>query len=179
MKSHFTHAECLGYAVFGIAMIISSLAWANGQEFFEPAHGKVDLAYVGRVRDINGRFLKGAEVVIWAPDVGLTFPAFTDGNGHYRSPDIGANIREVATTVDPKQLKVECALPGYEQVRPARIPNKAAGTVELNFTLRKVGSASAATSPAGSRSEDRPSHGWTWLVPTLLVIVVIGAAARR
>src|SRR5262249_29223574 len=50
-------ATLLGYAVFGAVLMLSSLAWANGQEFFEAPAGNVDLGYTGRVRDINGRFL--------------------------------------------------------------------------------------------------------------------------
>jgi hypothetical protein len=162
--------------VLAIGVITSSLAWANGQEFFDPgAEGKVDLVYVGRVRDVNGRHLKGAEVVIWSPEAGISFPAVTDASGAYRSPDVGASFKEIAAAVDPKKLKVECSLPGYEQVRPARIPRKTNGRVELDFVMRPVG-ASAAVASASQRGQ---AHGILWVVPGLLVLVIIGAAVRR
>jgi hypothetical protein len=174
MRRRSRRAACLAYVVFAAGAVTSTLAWANGQEFFEPgAGGKVDLVYVGRVRDVNGRFLKGAEVVIWSPEAGMTFPAVTDASGAYRSPDVGASLKEMAAAVDPRQLKVDCALTGYEQVRPARIPRKTNGRVELDFVMRPVG-ASAALASAPARG-----HGLLWVVPGLLVLVVIGAAVRR
>jgi hypothetical protein len=174
MRRRSRRAACLGYIVLAIGAITSSLAWANGQEFFDPGSGKVDLVYVGRVRDVNGRWLKGAEVVIWSLEAGMTFPAVTDAHGHYSSPDVGAGLRETAAAVDPKLLNIACALPGYEQVRPVRIPNKTSGRVEIDFVMRPVGAATAASAPEGGRP-----RGILWVVPGLLVLVVIGAAARR
>jgi hypothetical protein len=138
--------------------------------------GKVDLVYTGRVRDINGRFLPMAEVVIWSEELGLTFPSITDQNGHYRSPDVGAAIKEVASVVDAKGLKAACALPGYEQVRPIKIPNKAQGTIELNCILRKNGDAKAGFDQAEAK---RPTPALFWLVPVGLIAIVIGAAVRK
>jgi hypothetical protein len=160
--------------VIAIGAATASLAWANGQEFFDPgADTRIDLVYVGRVRDVNGRFLKGAEVVIWSPDAGMTFPALTDANGHYQSPDVGASLKEAAAAVEPKLLKVECVLPGYEQVRPARIPIKTHGRVEMDFVMRQRGTSSASAPERGQ------ANGIRWVVPGLLVFVVIGAAVRR
>jgi hypothetical protein len=172
----------IGCSVFASTLMLSGPAWANGQEFFEAPAGNVDLVYTGRVRDINGRFLSKAEVVIWSEELGLTFPSISDQNGHYRSPDVGSNIKEVASVVDPKGLKAACALPGYEQVRPLVIPNKAHGTIELNCVLRKAGSGGpGATAGESVRNEPtgKPTPGLFWLVPVGLVIVVIGAAARK
>ena len=167
-------AACLGYIVIAIGATTAGLAWANGQEFFDPAADtKIDLVYVGRVRDDSGRFLKGAEVVIWSPDAGMTFPALTDANGHYQSPDVGASLKEAAAAVDPKLLKVECVLPGYEQVRPARLPSKTHGRVEMDFIMRSARASAPASAP-----EPRQAHGILWVVPGLLVLV-IGAAVRR
>jgi hypothetical protein len=169
-------AACLGYIVIAIGATTAGLAWANGQEFFDPgADTRIDLVYVGRVRDVNGRFLKGAEVVIWSPDAGMTFPALTDANGHYQSPDVGASLKQAAAAVQPKLLKVECVLPGYEQVRSARIPSKTHGRVEMDFIMRPTGaSASAASAP-----ERGQANGILWVVPGLLVFVGIGAAVHR
>jgi hypothetical protein len=161
--------------VFAIGAAASSVVWGNGQEFFDSgADGKVDLVYVGRVRDVNGRFLKTAEVVIWSPQAGLTFPAVTDAFGHYSSPDVGASLKETGAAVDPKELQVTCTLPGYELVKPAKLPTRTQGRVNLDFVLRPVGSAAAHAAPERSQS-----HGLIWLVPGLLVLAVIGAAVRK
>ena len=157
--------------------LMSTLAWANGQEFFDPgADAKVDLGYVGRVRDLNGRFLKGATVVFWSEAAGLTFPSVTDMYGHYRTPDIGASLKELALTPDPNELKLAAALPGYELVRAPKIPKKASGRVVIDFVLRPTGGATEGASVAEAGSS---SHGLVWFVPGLLVLVVIGAAVRR
>jgi hypothetical protein len=166
-------AACLGCIVIAIGATTASLVRANGQEFFDPgADTRIDLVYVGRVRDVNGRFLKGAEVVIWSPDAGMTFPALSDAYGHYQSPDVGASLKGAAAAVDPKLLKVECVLPGYEQVGPTRIPRKTHGRVEMDFIMRSA----RASTPAPER---RQAHGILWAVPGLLVLVVIGAAVHR
>jgi hypothetical protein len=174
MKRRSRRASWLGYVVFALGAAASSVVWGNGQEFFDPgADGKVDLVYVGRVRDVNGRFLRAAEVVIWSPQAGMTFPAVTDASGHYSSPDVGASLKETGAAVDPKELQVTCALPGYELVKPAKLPTRTQGRVNLDFVLRPVGSAAAA---APERSQSR---GLIWLVPGLLVLTVIGAAVRK
>jgi len=152
-------------------------ALANGQEFFAAPFGKVDLVYTGRVRDITGRFLYRAEVVIWSEELGLTFPSITDEYGHYRSPDVGANIKEVASVIDPTTLKAACAAPGYEQVRPIRIPRKPHGVVELNCTLGQT--APAVETPDARTHTAAPTPPLFWMVPAGLVILVIGGVARR
>jgi hypothetical protein len=177
MSFHLRRAAFIAYVVFGTALMLSGLAWANGQEFFEAPAGNVDLVYTGRVRDINGRFLARAEVVIWSEELGLTFPSITDDNGHYRSPDVGANLKEVASVVDVKGLKAACALPGYEQVRPIVIPKRSHGTVELNCTLRKSGTGDGQA--AQGEVARLPTPRLFWLIPTALVVVVIGAAVRK
>ena len=159
--------------LFGLAVIVPGVAWANGQAFFASAFTTPpDLAYVGSVKDTAGRPLKGAQIVVWSVDYGLTFPASTDDTGRYKSADVGAAVKEVATTVDLKQLRMEVALPGYELVKPAVIPDKAMGIVEIDFRMKKTGSSDT--------PEEHPrSRSWIWLVPIGLVIIVIGAAARR
>jgi hypothetical protein len=170
------------FVLVGCAVVCAALAgpeptWANGREFFAAPPGKVDLVYTGRVRDVTGRSLFRAEVVIWSDALDLTFPSITDEFGHYRSPDVGANVKEVASVVDPKEFKAACSLPGYEQVRPLRIPRKTSGVVELNCTLRKTGSAS--NTAAKQSHPARPTPPLFWLVPAGLAILVIGGVARK
>jgi hypothetical protein len=169
-------AASLGSIAFALVATMTSVVWANGQEFFDPgADAKVDLAYVGRVRDVSGRFLKGVEVVIWSEAAGMTFPAVTDLYGHYRTPDIGASLIEAAVPINPNELKLAVALPGYELVRLPKIPKKTNGRVVLDFVMRPAGSAEKTAAAA----EEGPSHGLMWFIPGLLALVVIGAAVRR
>ena len=163
-------------ALVALALVaMASAAFANGQEFFDPgADAKVDFAYVGRVRDVSGKFLKGVTVVIWSEAAGLTFPSVTDLYGHYRTPDIGASLKEVAVPVDPNELKIAAALPGYELVRAPKPPKKTSGRVVLDFVMRPTGSTETTESAAATQSS-----GLAWLIPGLLVLVVIGAAVRR
>jgi hypothetical protein len=171
-----SRAARLAALVFTIGAITSGLAWANGQEFFDPgANAKVDLAYVGRVRDVSGRFVKAAEVVFWSPAAGLTFPSVTDEYGHYRTPDIGASLKEMALEIDTNDLQLTCAMPGYELVRTPKVPKKTNGYVVVDFVLRPVGAAADAATSADAGG----SHGLIWFVPGLLALVVIGAAVRR
>jgi hypothetical protein len=165
----------IAVALFALSAMSTDIAWANGQEFFDPgADAKVDLAYVGRVRDVSGRFLKGVTVVIWSEAAGLTFPSVTDMYGHYRTPDIGASLKELALTADPNELKVAAALPGYELVRAPKIPKKTDGRIVLDFVMKPTGTAEVAAAAATGSS-----HGLFWAVPGLLLLVVIGAAVRR
>src|SRR5215467_14459349 len=77
MSVQRTRAARLGCVVFGLALAASELAWANGREFFAAPFGNVDLVYTGRVRNISGRFLQRAMLVIWSDELGLTFPSVT------------------------------------------------------------------------------------------------------
>jgi hypothetical protein len=161
--------------LFALGAITSVVISANGQEFFDPgASAKVDLAYVGRVRDVSGKFLKGATVVFWSDAADLTFPSVTDSFGKYRTPDIGASLKELSIEIDPKELRLACNLPGYELVRTPKIPSKKGGRVVVDFVLRKSGAAEGTAA-----AQEGQSHGLLWFVPGLLALVVIGAAVRK
>ena len=75
--------------------------FANGGLFFAPAgQGPVDLVYFGRVKDAQtGRPIRiEPHVDVVDPYTGLYFPFGGDATGHFRSPDIGAAIKEVTDT---------------------------------------------------------------------------------
>jgi hypothetical protein len=109
----------------------------------------------------------------------------TDLYGHYRTPDIGASMKEVGVAVDPTELKIACALPGYELAKPVRIPKKTEGRVLIDCVLRPAGSgptvegAVSASRDAAERGSRAPSSPWAWSIPGLLVLAVIGAAVRK
>jgi hypothetical protein len=130
-------ALALGLTAAGVAL-------ANGGEFFLPApeHGHVDLVYFGHIKDTDGNYIDNAELTVHVGGVGMTMPFDNDTPGHYRSPDIGAQIKDQGETVDPAQITIACSKKGYRQVRPAKntVPDKAEGTYEIDFVLEKEGS---------------------------------------
>jgi hypothetical protein len=108
-------------------------ALANGGEFFLPApeHGHVDLVYFGHIKDTDGNYLDNAELRIHVAGVGMTMPFDNDTPGHYRSPDVGAQIKDQGEDVDPSKITIACS---------NAVPDKAEGTYEIDFVLAKDGS---------------------------------------
>ncbi len=52
---------------------------------------------------------------------GMTFPFVNDRPGHYRSPDIGESVEELAgTAVNPDNLEFELSIAGYKNVKVHR-----------------------------------------------------------
>jgi len=141
MKLRRQYAVFLGGSAFMLAIAASGLAMANGGEFFLPApeHGHVDLVYFGHIKDTDGNYVDGAELTVHVDGVGMTFPFDNDSPGHYRSPDIGAQIKDAGETVDPTKITIVCSKKGYKQVRPnsPAVPLKADGTHEIDFVLAK------------------------------------------
>ncbi len=127
--------------ILGTALLASGTASANGGEFFLPApeHGKVDLVYFGHIKDTDGNYIDGAEMTIKVAGMGMSFPFDNDSVGHYRSPDIGASIKDNGESVDPGKITIGCAKKGYRIVRPTTdaVPLKAEGTYEIDFVLAK------------------------------------------
>jgi hypothetical protein len=141
MSNRFVSSLAAGALSIGVTA--AGVALANGGEFFLPApeHGHVDLVYFGHIKDTDGNYIDNAELTVHVDGVGMTFPFDNDTPGHYRSPDIGAQIKDLGETVDPSQITIACSKKGYKQVRPAKtaVPDKAEGTYEIDFVLEKVG----------------------------------------
>ncbi len=133
-----------GMGALALGLTAAGVALANGGEFFLPApeHGHVDLVYFGHIKDTDGNYIDNAELTVHVGGVGMTMPFDNDTPGHYRSPDIGAQIKDQGETVDPAQITIACSKKGYRQVRPAKntVPDKAEGTYEIDFVLEKEGS---------------------------------------
>ena len=129
----------LGGGILGVGLLASGIALANGGEFFLPApeHGKVDLVYFGHIKDTDGNYLDGVEMTIKVDGIGMTFPFDNDTVGHYRSPDIGAQIKDNGETVDPSKITITCAKKGYKMVKQPTVPQKAEGTYEIDFVMAK------------------------------------------
>ena len=148
-------------ALAGLACAsIVSPAWADGYEFFTVDRGKpVNLVYVGQIRDKQtGRMVREpAYFMVTEKHSGMTFPFVNDRPGHFRSPDIGESVEELAgTRVDPKNLEFELSVAGYKTVKLAEVPRKSKGVVELNFRVEREGVAAAA--PAGTAANEPVDH---------------------
>jgi hypothetical protein len=168
------------YAFCGSVAVVVALgfAWpaaANGAAFFAPAdrNAKKDLMYVGSIRDRAGRPLDFADLIVSVNDGSMTFPFSNDSPGHYRSPDVGALIKEAGETVDPTQLAITCYVTGFKHARRS-VPKRSRGIFEVNFVMDEdAGGADKAS------VRDVPA-GRTWRIPAtgLLVLFVTAAGAR-
>ena len=137
-----------------LAVLVSptlvSPAWADGYEFFTVDRGKaVNLVYVGQIRDKHsGQMVRQpAYFMVTEKRSGMTFPFVNDRPGHYRSPDIGESVEELAgMAVNPKDLEFELSVAGYKNVKLTDVPRKNKGVVEVNFRVERE-DASAAAQP--------------------------------
>jgi hypothetical protein len=112
---------------------------ANGDDFFEPLAGQsVELVYFGHIKDTAGHVIDHAVITVAAKNVGLTLPTPNDSIGHYRTSDVGTVLKMLGETPSPTTLSIECAVPGYRQAKPAYIPNKTQGAVEVDFVMEKL-----------------------------------------
>ena len=132
-----------------------SPAWADGYEFFTVDRGRaVNLVYVGQIRDKNsGQVVREpAYFMVTEKRSGMTFPFVNDRPGHYRSPDIGESVEELAgMAVNPKDLEFELSVAGYKSVKLTDVPRKNKGVVEVNFRVERE-DAAAAAQPGGTAS---------------------------
>lgn len=142
---------------------------ANGQLFFMPAgQGPVDLVYFARVKDAQtGRPIRTTpSVYIVDPYTGLYFPFGGDMPGHFRSPDIGAAIKEVTDTpIDTKRLQVMVSAKGYQDAEVSVIPRRSKGAVELNVRLEPERDGATAKTTAAASSGDSSQIGTTDSAP--------------
>jgi hypothetical protein len=155
MKQHFVTPFVLGALLFGAV----GPAWADGYEFFTVDRGrKVNLVYVGQIRDRqSGKIVREpAYFMVTEKRSGMTFPFVNDRPGHYRSPDIGESVEELAATeVNPDDLEFELQISGYKDVKLTTAPRKKNGVVELNFSVERdaAGSAGAAQAKGAATPE--------------------------
>lgn len=117
-------------------------AHANGDSYFEmaPEGEEVELVYFGQIKDTNGKWLTGVDVIFRVENLALTLPVQNDRPGHYRSPDIGKLLKEYGEKVDPRQISFECVKAGYRQIKHYRsiIPNKTKGIFEVNCVFEPI-----------------------------------------
>jgi hypothetical protein len=173
------HAVARLLFILGFILALAGPAWANGEEFFAPAkNGKIDLVYYGRIKDgRTGRSVTDSVYfVLIDKATGLSFPFTNDKPGHFRSPDIGAGIKEIGEQVDVKAFAVTVNVAGYKRATITQMPRKTQGTVELDVRLEPI--VSGDVSAAGLSAADMPAYTRTViaLIGSLLLVVIVRAA---
>jgi hypothetical protein len=145
MKNAISIASALAVLV---CPTVVSPAWADGYEFFTVDRGRpVNLVYVGQIRDKNtGQVVREpAYFMVTEKRSGMTFPFVNDRPGHYRSPDIGESVEELAgVTVNPADLEFELSVAGYKSIKVTSVPRRNKGVVEVNFKVEREDAAVAA-----------------------------------
>ena len=143
--------------------------FANGGLFFAPAaQGPVDLVYFGRVKDAQtGRPIRiEPHIDIVDPYTGLYFPFGGEKDGHFRSPDIGAAIKEITDTpIDTKRFQIMVSAKGYKDAEVTVIPRRAKGTIELNIKLEPEQDGATANATATASNGDSGPSGTANTVP--------------
>jgi hypothetical protein len=137
-------------------------AWADGYEFFTVDRGRpVNLVYVGQIRDRqSGRIVRApAYFMVTEKRSGMTFPFVNDRPGHYRSPDIGESVEELAgLAVNPSDLEFEVSVAGYKNLKLATVPRKNKGVVEVNFKVERQETPAATAAPDGTTASELVDH---------------------
>jgi len=164
---------------------------ANGGQFFIPAGGgHVELVYFGRVKDARtGRPIQKAPYVsVVDPFSGIFVPFQGDGPGHFRSPDIGAAILEVASRpFDTSKFEITISAAGYETTKVKYIPRTQKGTVELDVKMQPKGNGATPETPAstasagGATGTSSPSDSYKptfFLLAACFGLVAISGVAR-
>ena len=176
------HVTVLGVAIIVLTLGLTEAVRGNGQDFFPAAEGKSsDLVYFGRIKDKRtGRLIRDrAFFTIFDSASGMNFPFTNDSAAHYRSPDVGAAVKELGgTKVDPKNLEIQLMVAGYKNARLTTLPHASRGSVELNFVMEPATSGQA--SPAsGGESPEVFGFGWTRILAVGAAALLIAAVMAR
>jgi hypothetical protein len=159
-------ASLLSLWIAGIAgslVLTSGTLLANGEAFFIPAlKGPVNLVYFARVKNARtGRPIeKTPYITIVDPYSGIILPFAGDKPGHFRSPDVGAAIKEVTThPVDTQQLEIVVTASGYQTVKVHAVPRQSKGTIELDVKMepKEAASGSSTATAVASQSPAPPA----------------------
>ena len=131
MKFRTSLAIALGIAALGVTS--TAVVRANGAEFFAAQQdGPPVLYYFGNVKDSQGNVLDKLMITISVKNAGMNVPFRNDAPGHFRSPDIGKALKGLGKAIDPSQIEVKIAKPGYKLVKAPAVPNKL-GAVQLDL----------------------------------------------
>jgi hypothetical protein len=149
--------------IVGAFLLASGTLLANGEAFFIPAlKGPVNLVYFARVKNARtGRPIeKTPYITIVDPYSGIILPFAGDKPGHFRSPDVGAAIKEVTThPVDTQQLEIVVTASGYQTVKVRSVPRQSKGTIELDVKMEPKAAASGVSTTAVASQAPAPPAG--------------------
>jgi hypothetical protein len=149
----------LAIATIGFTLALGDAILANGQQFFPAANGKaVELVYFGRIKDKKtGKLIRDrAFLTIFDNATGLSFPFMNDSVAHYRSPDVGAAVKEMGgVKIDPKNLEIQLMVAGYKDIRITTMPRASHGAVELNLDMEPTGAAAAQPASEAASEESK------------------------
>jgi hypothetical protein len=176
MTSHSTARSIIVAA--GLMLAGAGTLLANGQEFFPAGNGPVDLVYFGIVKDAStGRPVRDyAYITIKDRLTGMSIPFTGDKPGHYRSPDIGALIKELGEVADPQRLEMTLVVPGYKKVKLEKMPRKTSGAIEASFKVEREATAAADASTPGTTApagEGSGPSGQTVLIALFIGVVML------
>jgi hypothetical protein len=170
----------------GVAVIVattlaaSSALHANGLPFFKPANGgKVDLVYVGQIKDHDGNLLRNVELSVATTNrfmYEITFDQ--DAPGHYRSPDVGVLVKEAYQTVDPNEITIVARKYGYRTVI-RKVPMRTSGTLRVDIWMSPDDGQTPIVEEAPPPIEEKASSDAFFFAGGALAIGLIGVAARR
>jgi hypothetical protein len=168
-------------AMLGVTLAIGTTAWANGEDFFDAfaVDRPVELVYTGRVRDKATRRPIDDSIMFLLTDKrsGLDFPFLNDTPGHYRSPDIGASIKDLGRgEVDPTQFEIKVEVHGYKTQTLTRLPREKSGVVSIDFRMERD---PAIAPPAGSADTQAAPPNWGLIGVGTLLALILGALAAR
>ena len=172
-------------AAVGFVLAIAGTAWANGDDFFDPAPSDqpIDLVYVGHVRDAQtGRLIKEpAYITVSDTFSGMTFPFTYDTPGHFRSPDVGLALRGADLT-RRDLLEMRAVVAGYKNSTITKLPRKTTGVIEVNFAMERDGTPLAkpqedyyGTARLAANNPAGPSP-WVALLGGLGTVIVLAGA---
>jgi hypothetical protein len=178
----------LAIATIGFTLALTDIVRGNGQQFFPAASGKaVDLVYFGRIKDKStGRLIRDrAFLTVFDNASGMSFPFTNDSVAHYRSPDVGAAVKELGgVKIDPKNLEIQLMVAGYKDIRLTTLPRANHGAVELNFTMEPTGAGAgqpaASDAPGESQSSNPPVQS-PWAQPiaySTVGLFMVGVTVR-
>jgi len=129
-------------AALAMALAAATTAWANGEEFFAlfETDRPIELLYTGRVRDKLTRRPINDSIMFLLTDKrsGLDFPFLNDTPGHYRSPYVGASIKDLGRgVVDPSQFEIRVEVSGYKTQTLTKLPRQTSGVVSIDFRMER------------------------------------------
>ena len=138
----FSRRKMLGLgAVLSAVAAVSRSAFANGDVFFEAEEipGQTEFVYFGSVKDEDGNYLDGVTVTTDVSEPHLTYDAYTNILGRYRSLDVGRAVIDLGFEVDPKLISVTVFKQGYTMTRRMNrgSPRLKKGAFEMNFVMAK------------------------------------------